>query len=137
MTSGGGWLDPSGPMTDDTRVLYNEECPVCRFEIGHYRKQALAEGAALRFDDLSQVAAWGLTADQAARRLHVVHGGKLVSGIPAFQILWARLSGWRWLARITALPGFHQIACALYDYILAPALYRAHLARQRRKTAGT
>lgn len=28
-----------------------------RFEIGHYRKQALAEGAALRFEGLSIVAA--------------------------------------------------------------------------------
>ena len=121
-------------MTDDTRVLYNQDCPVCRFEIGHYRKQALAEGAALRFDDLSQVQAWGLTADQAARRLHVVQDGKLVSGVPAFQLLWSQLSGWRWLARLTALPILHQIACVGYDHMLAPLLYRAHLRRQR-KTA--
>jgi len=121
-------------MTDETRVLYNEDCPVCRFEIGHYRKQALAEGAALRFEDLSNVAAWGLTPDQAARRLHVMHQGRLVSGIPAFQLLWAKLPGWRWLARIMALPGLHQLACAGYDHLLAPLLYRMHLRRQRRSS---
>lgn len=119
-------------MTDDTRVLYNETCPVCRFEINAYRKQALAEGVALRFEDLSHVAAWGLTPQEAARRLHVLHEGKLVSGIPAFQILWAKLPRWRWFARLTALPGLHQLACAFYEYLFAPVLYRAHLRRQRR-----
>ena len=119
-------------MANETRVLYNQDCPICRFEVGQYRKQALAEGAPLRFDDLSQVAHWGLTPDQAARRFHVVQDGQVTSGIPAFQLLWTRLSGWHWLARITALPGIHQIACAVYDHILAPALYRAHLRRQAR-----
>jgi predicted DCC family thiol-disulfide oxidoreductase YuxK len=131
MTCGAACHEPP-EMTDETRVLYNEDCPVCRFEIGHYRRQAEAEGAALRFDDLSQVAAWGLAADQAARRLHVVHAGRLVSGIPAFQVLWAHLSGWRWLARLIGLPGLHQVACLAYDHVLAPVLYRAHLRRQRR-----
>lgn len=27
-------------MSDETRVLYNETCPVCRFEIDHYCKTA-------------------------------------------------------------------------------------------------
>ena len=94
------------------------------------------QGFALRFDDLRSAEAWGVTPDQAARRLHVRHQGQLVSGVPAFQILWSRLSGWRWLARFTALPIVHQIACALYDHVLAPILYRAHLRRQRRKSGG-
>ena len=120
----------------EVQVLFNNDCPVCRFEIDRYRVQALSEGAALRFDDLRSAEAWGVTPDQAARRLHVRHQGQLVSGVPAFQILWSRLSGWRWLARFTALPIVHQIACALYDHVLAPILYRAHLRRQRRKSGG-
>lgn len=105
-----------------------------RFEIGHYRKQALAEGAALRFEGLSIVAAWGLNPDQAAPRLHGLHQGRLVSGIPAFQLLWARLSGWHWLTRITALPGLHGLASAGYDHVLAPLLYRLHLRRRRQSS---
>jgi predicted DCC family thiol-disulfide oxidoreductase YuxK len=122
-------------MTDDTRVLYNETCPVCRFEIDAYRKQALAVGAPLRFEELSNISAWGLTADQAARRLHVMHNGRLISGMPAFQQIWSTLPRWRWLARLTALPGVHQLTCAIYDYLMAPVLYHAHLRRQRRSHA--
>lgn len=118
-------------MTEETHVLYNETCPVCRFEIGQYRKEALAEGARLRFDDLTHTAAWGITPEDAARRLHVRHQGKILSGIPAFQILWAQLPRCRWLARLTALPLLHPLTCAAYDHMLAPLLYRAHLRRQR------
>jgi predicted DCC family thiol-disulfide oxidoreductase YuxK len=121
------------PAADQVQILYNEDCPVCRFEINHYRNQALKEGAALRFDDLRAAEGWGIDPDQAARRLHVLHQGKLTSGVPAFQAMWSQLSGWRWLAKITSLPVLHQLACALYDHILAPILYRAHLWRQRRK----
>ena len=120
-------------MTDETRVLYNETCPVCRFEIGHYRKAALAEDLPLRFDDLKQAAAWGVTPEDAAKRLHVWHDGQILSGIPAFQILWAQLPRWRWVARLTALPGLHQLTCTLYDHLMAPMLYRAHKRREAAK----
>ena len=42
-------------------------------------------------------------ADQAARRLHVLHRGQLFAGIPAFQVLWRELPHMRWLARLTAI----------------------------------
>ena len=29
-------------MTQETRVLFNETCPVCRFEIDAYRRRAVA-----------------------------------------------------------------------------------------------
>lgn len=117
-------------MTDEIRVLYNDTCPVCRFEIGHYRKAALAEDLPLRFDDLTQAAAWGVTPEAAAKRLHVLHQGQLLSGIPAFQILLAQLPRWRLVARITALPLIHPLTCALYDHVMAPILYRAHKRRE-------
>ena len=58
----------------DTRVLYNHDCPICRAEITHYADYAGREGLAIGFDDLNRVdlGMWGVTADQAARRLHVV-----------------------------------------------------------------
>jgi predicted DCC family thiol-disulfide oxidoreductase YuxK len=118
-------------MEDDTRVLYNETCPVCRFEIDAYARRAKADGLPIRFDGLGHANDWGLTPDQAARRLHVLHRGQLLSGIPAFQALWRQLPHMRWLARLTGLPVVHQIACFTYDWLLAPVIYRAHLRRQR------
>lgn len=118
-------------MQDDTRVLYNETCPVCRFEIDSYARRAAASGLPIRFDGLDHADNWGLTPDQAARRLHVLHKGQLLSGIPAFQALWRELPHMRWLARATALPLIHPLACFAYDRILAPVIYRAHLRRQR------
>lgn len=117
-----------------TRVLYNHDCPVCRAEITHYQDYAGREGLAIGFDDLNHVdlGMWGVTADQAARRLHVVHDGQVVSGIPAFILLWQQMPRYRWLARLVGLPVVRQIAVLVYDRILAPALYWTHLRRLRR-----
>lgn len=124
-------------MTDrsETRVLYNAECPVCRFEIGHYEAYCRAEGLPIRFDDLNDAAraAWGIDADTAARRLHVLHDGRISAGLPAFLVLWAQMPRYRWLGRVVGLPGVRQVASALYDRALAPAIYRWHRLRQRRR----
>jgi predicted DCC family thiol-disulfide oxidoreductase YuxK len=124
-------------MTHDpeTSVLFNANCPVCSFEIGHYARYCRDTGLPIRFDDLNSDAraGWGIDADTAARRLYVLHQGQLTSGIPAFLVLWARMPRYRWLARIVGLPGVRQIASALYDLVLAPAIYRWHLRRLRRQ----
>lgn len=73
-----------------------------------------------------------MTPDAAAKRLHVLHQGQLL-GIPAFQILWAQLPRWRWLAKLTALPLIHPFACVAHDHSLAPMLYRAHKRREAAK----
>ncbi|MFU8883338.1 MAG: thiol-disulfide oxidoreductase DCC family protein [Rhodobacterales bacterium] len=118
----------------DTRVLYNHDCPVCRAEITHYADYAGREGLAIGFDDLNRVdlGMWGVTADQAARRLHVVREGRVLSGLPAFITLWQQMPRYRWLARIVGLPGVRQMAGMVYDHILAPLLYLTHVRRQRR-----
>lgn len=114
-----------------TRVLYNAQCPVCNFEIGHYARYADDRALPLRFEDLNagDLSDWGLTADQAARRLYVLKDGKLSGGIDAFLLLWSDMPRYRWLARLVALPGLRQLASATYDYVLAPLIYRWHLAR--------
>ena len=119
-------------MTEDTRVLYNETCPVCRFEIDAYAKRVRAGGLPVRFEDLSRAAEWGMTADQAAQRLHVIHKGALLSGMPAFRALWSTMPRWRFAAWLAGLPLIRPATAAIYDHILAPALYRAHLKRQNR-----
>lgn len=115
---------------DDTRILYNDTCPLCRFEIDHYRTAATRDGAPLRFDRLQDAAHWGLTEDQAARRLHVLRDGQLLSGLEAFRAIWSTLPRWRWLARVTGWPVVRPAVTVLYDRIAAPLLYRAHLRRQ-------
>ena len=115
---------------EDTRILYNDTCPLCRFEIDHYRAAATRDAAPLRFDRLQDAARWGLTVDQAARRLHVLKDGQLLSGLEAFRAIWSSLPRWRWLARVTGWPVVRPAVTVLYDRIAAPLLYRAHLRRQ-------
>ena len=119
-----------------TSVLFNANCPVCNFEIQHYALYADRTGLPIRFDDLNSDARlrWGLDADTAAKRLYVLHEGTLTSGIPAFLVLWAQMPRYRWLAGVVGLPGIRQIACAAYDFVLAPAIYRWHLHRLRKQS---
>ena len=66
-----------------TRILYNANCPICNAEICHYQRYADAQDIPFGFDDLNTVdpAAYGVTADQAARRLHVLHDGQVIAGV--------------------------------------------------------
>jgi hypothetical protein len=103
----------------------------------HYKKYAGDNDLPIRFDDLNSDARvrWDLDADTAARRLYVLHEGELTSGIPAFLVLWAQMPKYRWLARFVGAPGIKQIASVVYDYALAPVIYRWHLRRLRKHAA--
>ena len=124
-------------QSPETSVLYNGACPVCSAEIRHYAQYANHSGLPIRFDDLNSEARvqWGIDADTAARRLYVLHNGTLTSGIPAFLVLWEQMPKYRWLSNVVGLPGIRQIASAIYDHILAPAIYRWHLRRLRKLSA--
>lgn len=134
-------MDPaahlSGPDAPQTAVLFNADCPVCSLEIRHYAAYAAKTGLPIRFDDLNSdaLACWGVTADRAARRLHVLHQGRMVAGLPAFLVLWAQMPRYRGLARLVGLPGVRQVAGLAYDLVLAPALYHWHRWRRRRRSA--
>jgi len=127
----GRYIRSMEPDTCETRVLYNDTCPVCRFEIDGYRRLAEQRNLPIRFDRMAVAHEWGLSPDLAAKRLHVSQNGQLLTGIPAFIALWSAMPRWRLMARLAALPGIHAAACFVYDHILAPMLYRAHLRRQR------
>jgi hypothetical protein len=137
---GNGFLTRPIYLTDmehglDTRVLFNANCPVCNFEIGHYARYADQSRLPIRFDDLNTDARdqWGIDADTAARRLYVLHDGVLSSGIPAFLVLWALMPRYRLLGRVVGLPGIKQVATATYDHLLAPTIYRWHLHRVKKQ----
>ena len=113
-------------------MLYNDTCPVCSFEIDAYRRRATMEGLPLQFETLDQAALWGISPEQAARRLHVLQNGEILSGVPAFRALWGQMPHLQWLARLTGRPVINAAAVTLYDQILAPVLYWMHVRRQKR-----
>lgn len=122
-------------MTEKTEVLYNGECPICSREVNHYARLSEKQALPIRYDDLTQGAAlrdWGVSRDAAARRFHVRKGGVVVSGIPAFILLWREIPQFQWLARMLSVPGLHWAACKTYDLILAPLLFALHKRRQKR-----
>jgi predicted DCC family thiol-disulfide oxidoreductase YuxK len=88
-------------------VYFDGSCPLCRAEIGYYRKQAGAEG--LGFFDVSKgdfTQTVDLTEEAAMSRFHVrQRDGQLVSGAAAFVVIWGQLPRWQWAARIAGLPG--------------------------------
>jgi predicted DCC family thiol-disulfide oxidoreductase YuxK len=124
-------------MTEETRVLYNDTCPVCAFEVAHYRRLAERHGLPVAFDPLARAADWGMTEDQAARAFHVRAGGETLRGLAAFRALWARMPGWRWLVWLTGLPGVRGLAALVYDRAAAPLLYAWHRRRRARQADAT
>ncbi|MDU8943015.1 thiol-disulfide oxidoreductase DCC family protein [Ovoidimarina sediminis] len=122
-------------MSDHLTVIYNGSCPICSREVALYRSRAEEQGADLNFVDLSveNPARYGLTRDDAARRLYVARGPVLISGIDAFALIWGRLDGYRWLAGVAQAPGLRPVMRFTYDRIAAPALYRWHRSRRMRQ----
>ena len=111
-------------------TFYNGACPVCRMEIEHYMRLARRAGLQDRFAwcDVSRepaaLAAYGLEGDRLTRRLHAVDaGGELLSGVPAFAAIWARLPRYRWLARLAGFGPLKPVLNAGYE-LLALLLYR-------------
>ncbi|WP_294535968.1 DUF393 domain-containing protein [uncultured Rhodoblastus sp.] len=89
-------------------VYFDGSCPLCRAEIGYYRRKD--ETDAICFVDVSQADAAtpeGVTRQRAMERFHVRAGdGRVVSGAAGFVEVWKSLpGGWRWAARAASLPG--------------------------------
>ena len=81
-------------------VYYDGACPVCRREIGFYRKRT---GAEVRYCDVAAEVcpAPDLDRERALRRFHVrLPDGILVSGAAAFLALWRATPGFRLPARL-------------------------------------
>jgi predicted DCC family thiol-disulfide oxidoreductase YuxK len=101
-------------------VYFDGSCPLCRAEIGYYRRSDVAE--ALCFVDVSKTNVEldnRLNAQQAMQRFHVrTREGKLLSGAAAFVEVWSRLPNWKWVAQVAALPGAVSILEICYEMFL-------------------
>ena len=103
MTTGSS---PSSSDSADLTVYYDGGCPLCRAEIGHYRRNPGAER--LAFVDVAGEGAAKLGPDldrtAALRRFHVRgRDGRLADGAAAFARIWLALPAWRWLGRLLSL----------------------------------
>ena len=99
-------------MNNNGKVLFNEKCGICNFEIQHYKKRSTLE-----FSDCSQMD------DKYLKKLHVIFAdGKELAGVDAFIYVWNKTDGYEWLGKIIALPLIKQVAVVLYS-ILAFFLY--------------
>ena len=84
-------------------VYFDGACPLCRREIGLYRKRRGAD--AVDWVDVAcldaETVAPDLSRSEALARFHVRRpDGTLVSGARGFGALWAVLPGFRWLATL-------------------------------------
>ncbi|MFZ5964192.1 thiol-disulfide oxidoreductase DCC family protein [Thalassococcus sp. BH17M4-6] len=117
----------------DLTVVYNDTCPICAREVAGYKRRTRAQGLDVTYlglDEAEMVEA-GLDRADAARRFHVIRDGELISGMPAFAVLWDRIPGLRWLARLVRLPVIAPLSAALYDHVAAPLLFALHRRRER------
>lgn len=102
----------NAPEQPDTlTVLYDGGCPLCRREIAHVKGLAARrQDSALCFVDISadapDSACFAAERTTLLARFHVQRAnGSRLDGAAAFVAMWARLPGWRWLARLAQLPG--------------------------------
>jgi predicted DCC family thiol-disulfide oxidoreductase YuxK len=105
---------------------YNGACPVCRFEIEHYKDGP--DGHAVQWHDLGSdpeaLASFGIDRAGAKRRLHVRdEAGRMHSGVDAFILIWQRMPRYRSLARFVGRRGVRPVAALVYDKLLAPLLF--------------
>ena len=88
-------------------VYFDGSCPICRAEIGYYRRKDQA--GAFCFVDVSEAGAVtpeGITQQRAMERLHVREcDGRVLSGAAAFVEIWTRLPKSRWASRAAQRPG--------------------------------
>ena len=94
------------------KVLFNEECSICNFEIKHYKKRSL-----LQYENCSQ------KGDKYLKALYVEFpDGREIKGVEAFIYVWSNTKGYGWLAKLVSLPVVFTLAKILYAF-LAFVLY--------------
>ena len=92
---------------NDSKILFNEKCSICNFEIKHYKKRS-----ELNFVNCSEME------DKYLKKLHVVFDdGKELSGVDAFIYVWERTNGYNWVARIIRQPVIYHLSKITYFFL--------------------
>jgi len=79
-----------------------------------------------------------LDREKAMSRFHVMaRDGRMLSGAAAFIEVWQLLRGWRWAAKVAALPGLTSTLECAYRVFLAlrPGIVQLFVAAQRLRAA--
>lgn len=131
------------PAAPRSEVYFNGDCPVCQAEMARYRRDSEEGRLDLQFvdcaGDTSALASCGLRAEHLERRLYLrAPDGSIVSGFPAFLVLWRTLPGYARLAKLLGLPVIRSICVVAYDQAVAPGLawWARRRGRNRRVGAG-
>lgn len=118
------------------KVYYNSACPVCRAGIEGQRVRMAACGASdVEWIDVhsqpERAAEVGAPLEAIRERLHVKEAdGSIGVGVDAFERLWSRTRGQRWLATLARVPVLRQLGQLAYN-LFARRLYRRNRARGR------
>jgi predicted DCC family thiol-disulfide oxidoreductase YuxK len=118
------------------KVYYNSACPVCRAGIEGQRERMAACGATdVEWIDVhsqpERAAEVGAPLEAIRERLHVKEDdGSIGIGVDAFERLWSRTRGQRWLAALARIPGLRQLGQLAYN-AFARWLYRRNRAKGR------
>ncbi|MBM3619538.1 MAG: DUF393 domain-containing protein [Alphaproteobacteria bacterium] len=118
------------------KVYYNSACPVCRAGIEGQRERMQACGATdVEWIDVhsqpERAAEVGAPLEAIRERLHVKEAdGSIGVGVDAFERLWSRTRGQRWLGALARLPGLRQLGQLAYN-LFARWLYRRNRAKGR------
>jgi predicted DCC family thiol-disulfide oxidoreductase YuxK len=103
-----------------TTVFYDGSCPLCRAEIGMYKK--IDASCNLHLIDVSESdpdLELPVGRDQAMARFHVMSNeGRLLSGAAAFIEVWRHLPRWRFAAKAASLPGIPPLLELAYRLFL-------------------
>jgi predicted DCC family thiol-disulfide oxidoreductase YuxK len=120
----------SAKMTATPVIVYFDgKCPLCSREVAHYSDQVKGEPvsfvdiAADNFDAVQH----GLDLARARQVLHVKVGDEMLTGCDAAIAMWQAIPSYRWLSRLTRLPGIHGLADISYRIF---ALFLPYLQRR-------
>jgi predicted DCC family thiol-disulfide oxidoreductase YuxK len=105
---------PSQATAPAIDVFFDGGCPVCRLEVGYYRR--IDRAGAVRWVDIESLNDSELPAGKSREmllgRFHVrdrADGGWHV-GVDAFARIWRALPVWRRFAFVFSVPGLRQLA---------------------------
>ena len=89
------------------KVLFNEECSICNFEIKHYKKRSQLE-----YENCIQ------KGDKYLKALYLEFPDVTeIKGVDAFIYVWSNTKGYGWLSKLVSLPIIYTIAKILYAFL--------------------